>query len=335
MTQPSTVYSVARIHALEHKLMDRMRIERMVEAASAADALKILGESGEYGQALTENPDPRDFEKALAHDRASLFRLLETVSPNRAVTDLFFLRHDITNLKILYKARHLGREHGELLSPLGLVPVEELQGAVREQEYGALPEYLQACLPRLEESFRDRVDPQGIDVILDRAMYGEILRVCDREKERICAAFFREEIDWHNIRSLFRTRKAGFDGEFFSRVFIGGGTLEEIWLRDAFSKDARPLSETLAGTPYHALFQEAETLFAESGDISTLERMVDNRLLERIRRASRDNYDGIEPVIGYILAKEYEARAVRIIMVGKLNRMPRETIRERLRDTYV
>ena len=40
-------------------------------------------------------------------------------------------------------------------------------------------------------------------------------------------------------------------------------------------------------------------------------------------------------VIAYIYAKETEIKVVRIIMVGKLNNMAGEVIRERLRDIYV
>lgn len=44
---------------------------------------------------------------------------------------------------------------------------------------------------------------------------------------------------------------------------------------------------------------------------------------------------GVEPVIAYIYAKETEIKIIRIIMVGKLNNIAAEVIRERLRDIYV
>ena len=44
---------------------------------------------------------------------------------------------------------------------------------------------------------------------------------------------------------------------------------------------------------------------------------------------------GGEPLLAYIYAKETEIKVVRIIMVGKLNNISPEVIRERLRDIYV
>ena len=39
--------------------------------------------------------------------------------------------------------------------------------------------------------------------------------------------------------------------------------------------------------------------------------------------------------INNIYAKETEIKIIRIIMVGKLNNIPAEVVRERLRDIYV
>ena len=44
---------------------------------------------------------------------------------------------------------------------------------------------------------------------------------------------------------------------------------------------------------------------------------------------------GPEAVIAYIYAKETEIKVIRTIMVGKLNNITQEVIRERLRDVYV
>ena len=48
MQLPSYPYASARIFALENKLIGRDRVDRMVEASSAEEALKVLAET-EYG----------------------------------------------------------------------------------------------------------------------------------------------------------------------------------------------------------------------------------------------------------------------------------------------
>ena len=44
---------------------------------------------------------------------------------------------------------------------------------------------------------------------------------------------------------------------------------------------------------------------------------------------------GPDRILSYIYAKETEIKIIRIIMVGKLNNISQEVIRERLRDSYV
>ena len=48
-----------------------------------------------------------------------------------------------------------------------------------------------------------------------------------------------------------------------------------------------------------------------------------------------DHVLGIEPVVGYLQAKETEVMNLRMILTGKISGMDDALIRERLRDTYV
>ncbi len=56
--------------------------------------------------------------------------------------------------------------------------------------------------------------------------------------------------------------------------------------------------------------------------------------MDHAKEAKRVNF-GPEPIIAYIIAKETEIKIIRIIMVGKINKVATEVIRERLRELYV
>ncbi|QRN85385.1 V-type ATP synthase subunit C [Clostridia bacterium] len=334
MAQPSNTYSVARIHALESQLMDKMKIERMVEAASAEDALKILGESGEYGAAMSDLQGPWEYEKVLEAELKSLKELLEKISPNLAVSNLFFMHHDVNNVKVMIKAKTLGREFPEFISPFGAIDLVVFNQAFKDDDFAALPAYLQEAIYDVRSEMDEKVDPQKMDVILDRAMYAEILRIAKKEKMPAIMNYFRKEIDWINILSFFRTNRAGFGSHYFSGVYIPGGTINERSFWKGIDENMDLELDVLSGTEYRDMFAESLALYRDSGNLSILERNIQNRMLEEIKRLSQNNYSGIEPVLGYLLAKEYEAKAVRLIMVGKLNGLPKEVIKERLRECY-
>ena len=67
--------------------------------------------------------------------------------------------------------------------------------------------------------------------------------------------------------------------------------------------------------------------------LPAVERAIDNLLLETIAPAKSIPL-GIEPLIGYLLAKEREILNLRLVITGKLNKLPEETVRRRLRNVY-
>jgi len=64
-----------------------------------------------------------------------------------------------------------------------------------------------------------------------------------------------------------------------------------------------------------------------------LEKISDNYLME-LNKESKYVVFGPEPLFTYLVAKEREINAVRIIMVSKINNISSDKIRERLRETY-
>mgnify|MGYP000849148502 CR=1 FL=1 len=69
-------------------------------------------------------------------------------------------------------------------------------------------------------------------------------------------------------------------------------------------------------------------------DFTAFEKACDDYLTEYVKEAKYKTLTP-EPVAAYILAKETEAKCVRIIMTCKLHNIDAETIKERVREAYV
>ena len=63
-------------------------------------------------------------------------------------------------------------------------------------------------------------------------------------------------------------------------------------------------------------------------------RWCDNLLIRKIKPQQYSAF-GLGPLAAYILARENEIKSVRIVLSGKLNHLPEESIRERIREMYV
>ena len=67
---------------------------------------------------------------------------------------------------------------------------------------------------------------------------------------------------------------------------------------------------------------------------TAFEKACDDYLMEYIKEAKYKTLTP-EPVVAYILAKETEAKCVRIILTCKLHQIDVDVIKERVREGYV
>ena len=101
-----------------------------------------------------------------------------------------------------------------------------------------------------------------------------------------------------------------------------------------FSDNPQPYNSYGKGSAMRisAVGLAAESL-EETKRLSELEKISDNYLME-LNKESKYVVFGPEPLFTYLVAKEREINAVRMIMVSKINNISSDKIRERLRETY-
>ena len=79
---------------------------------------------------------------------------------------------------------------------------------------------------------------------------------------------------------------------------------------------------------------EAGSAALNGGRLTRFEKLCDDAVLNYVAGAKYVAF-GEAPVIGYLAAKENELTSVRIIMSGRMAGLDADTIRERLRESYV
>ena len=113
-----------RIRALERSLLTRERMEHMLEASTAAEAVKVLQECG-YPEVEEVTVD--SVNEMLSKVRERTFDDLYLFAPDRNIIDVFKIKYDYHNAKVLLKAEARGVDADDLLVDTGRVPPEELQ----------------------------------------------------------------------------------------------------------------------------------------------------------------------------------------------------------------
>ena len=141
-------------------------------------------------------------------------------------------------------------------------------------------------------------------------------------------------IDLTNLKTLLRVKKQNKDRDFLLSLVIEGGSIDKDVLVALLSDSVENIAGKLAHTDYEEVLKLGVEDFAQTGSAGLLEKLVDNYIMDLMKSAKMIPFGG-EPLLAYIYAKETEIKVIRIIMVGKLNNIAGEVIRERLRDIYV
>lgn len=324
MPQTSIAYAVGRVRAAARKPLGETQLERLLSAATYDDALRLLGEMGW--------PESRggDVEQVSVRMLEQACEKLRAISPESELTDSFLLRHDGQNLKALLKARILGVKP-EGLSNCGTIPLDVLRHAVTEHNYKKLPPALEEAMNALEKKVALEVDPTRIDVLIDQAVYGLAAERVKGSKSQAAKAFFEGRADLKNAVSFLRMQAMQEKESRFMGFLLPGGAISPKAWQDILKKP-----ETLGKAFAHygkAIKGAVEKAQADTRQIPALEKAADDYLL-KLFRPSRNEPFSIEVLLGWLLAHEREAGAVRLIMAGKLNGFSREQITERLREAY-
>lgn len=321
--------SIARIRVFETRMINRAKIEALVDAKDFTECIRML-QDGQYGKYV----GMPSYEEGLRLALEDLYKEMYKIVPVREVVDVLAARYDGHNIKCLLKGKLAGIETYGLMIDAGTIPADSLKVMIREDNYKEMPDILAQHISQALDNFRNSEDPKDIDITIDRGIYEYALDIAKKSGMEYLVEIVRVMIDIINIKSFIRIKAQDSGIEFLERVIIDGGNLKKdlftSFMKDSFEK----FSAKLMYTDYYKWSNEGLADYIRNGDLGGLERYGDNFIINYLKKGKLVSF-GTEPIISYILAKENEIKVLRIIITGKKNNVNPDTIRERLRDVYV
>jgi V/A-type H+-transporting ATPase subunit C len=345
---------MGRIRAVERTMLGRAQFDRMIEAKTADDALRVLSEAG-YGAGgdtggsgglvgasgsvgapgSSGSPDvASDYERLLDEENGKLIAFILEVSPARGLLGVFLRRYDYHNIKALLKAEFSGLAGDPPLSGMGLVSPEKLALILRERSFSQLTPAMAAGAEDAILAYGKSQDPQAIDVRLDHAMYAEMLADAAALENPFLVRLVRIYIDLANITAFLRMRAMKKGSDFLRETLIPGGEVDRGLFYRHFSDGLETFIAAMLYTPYGQVCEEGLKNYQSTGRLTAFERGADDYVNGYIK-AARLRPVGAEVIVCYFVARQAELKNVRIVMVGKKNGISGDVIRERLRETYV
>lgn len=318
-----------RVRAMETRLVTRERMERMLDARTDEEAVKILTECGyEELPALTN----AGLDDLLSKARAALYRELSTAAPDRRVVELFQMKYDYHNAKVLVKAAAIGAEPDRMLMEGGRWSPARLRDAFQRDSLGDFSEPFRQAVLRARETLNAGNDPQRADFVLDRAYFQEMADTAKAVGSPFLQGYVRLLIDAANLRSAVRAARIGKGPDFLRQVLLPGGNVDASVLSSGRGADLAAVFR--AGPLGEAAAAGAALTSPGSGELTAFERMCDDAVMHYLEGARLIPF-GEQAVIGYLYARESEFTAIRTILSGRMAGLDSDTIRERLREAYV
>lgn len=314
-----------RIKSMERNLLNGERLERMLEARTPEDAVKVLTECGWPDMPRV---DLDELDRVLTQERDKTLKDLTSSAPHPEILEVFKVKYDYHNIKTLLKAEAMGTDAERLLVSAGRVKVEELTEKLRSGDLRGLPGILQSAAGEAREVLGTTGDPQLADFVLDRACYADMADIANKSGSAFLAGYVRITVDAANLRSVVRTLRMGKGAEFLKGVLFRGGNVDT----------GRILSAVTSGGSIEEIYtasslREAAAAIA-GGRLTHFEKLCDDAVTAYLAGARYVAF-GEAPLIGYLAARETELTNVRVILSGRLAGLDADTIRERLRESYV
>ena len=314
----------ARIRAMENRLLTRERMDRMIDARDTSEAMKVLGECG-YGEGAS-------LDAVLAQARADTFRDMEAAAPDHRLVEIFQLKYDYHNAKAILKAQAMGVPAERLLLPGGRYDGKELLEGWQREDLRGCSETFRKVMDRAKAALAESRDPQQADVILDRACYEEMARLARELESDFLMGYVRLSVDVANLRTAVRVHRMGKEGDFLRQVLLPGGSVSEQTVAAARGE---ALGEVFRSGPLaQAAELGAKLTQPGSGALTAFEKACDDAVTAYLSAARRVPF-GEQTVVGYLYARELELTAIRTIFAGRAAGLDGDTIRSRLRGTYV
>lgn len=319
----------ARVRAMENRLVTRERMERMVEARSDDEAVKVLAECGyEELPALTN----RGLDELLSAARAALYRELGGAVPDKRLVELFQMKYDYHNAKALVKGAAVGVDADRLLMEGGRWSAAQVKEAFQRDSLREFTAPFRRAVVQARETLNGGNDPQLADFVLDRAYFAEMAETARAVGSPFLEGYVRLLIDAANLRSAVRCARMGKGSDFLSQVLLPGGNVEVHVLTSGKGNDLAAVFR--AGPLGDAAAAGAALTAPGSGELTAFERLCDDAVMGYLAQARRIPF-GEQAVVGYLYAREAEFTAIRTILSGRMAGLDADTIRERLREAYV
>ena len=191
-----------------------------------------------------------------------------------------------------------------------------------------MPEFLRECGKIAFKQLLETGNGQLCDIIIDKACLEQIYKSGMLEEDNVFHQYAKITVFSSDIKTAVRCAKFQKNSVFLDSALTDCDFLNKELLKTAALNGVDSVCDYILSTEF------SESYDALKSGLSVFEKWCDNYLINALKPQKNEHFS-IGPLVAYIIAKENEIKALKLILSGKLNSIDNSTIEERLRDMYV
>lgn len=321
--QQDFTYAVARIRYRENKLLTDADLNTLLSAKDADAIIRQLRDKG-WG----ETSDGNDPDALLRRESEKVWEFIDEIVPEREAFDFLLVPNDFHNLKVAVKAITRDMKPDDMFIRNATVAPEDIYDAVGKREYDQLPEFLRDTAKEAMSALLQTSDGQLCDIIIDKACMEYVAKLGKENSEEIIRLYCELFVASADIKIAIRSAHTKKRLDFIQRSMAACDSLDIDRLATAASLSYEDVLKYLETTRYSAAIPAIRV------SMSAFEKWCDDYVTEAMKPQKWEPFT-IGPVVAYLIARENEIKAVRMILSAKINGLSDDVIKERLRLMYV
>jgi V/A-type H+-transporting ATPase subunit C len=300
-------FAIGVIKAIEDKLLDRAQYAKLAKTPKSEFVATLL--SFGYGKGTSEP----NVEALIQTELQSVRQLLDALTPDKSLTDLFYLVYDATLLKALYKELLFGIPCPRQTEFSGAFPADLLEQAVLNHDRAPLPKLFQTLLKNIDNAVEAVSDnPRLVSAAIDNALLAFAIRQLRFPKPQAFLTYLLAFIDFQNVLTIERSKLLGWSQEAATSMLLDNGSIPKSVFLEAFQASTERYLASLQPYYNEELTRQLKKN-QEKASVETLEKALSDLLLEQVKPFRHDAFS-IGPIIYYYLKKKAEAKNIRILM---------------------
>ncbi len=324
------LYSIGRVKELEKSLLVETHLDRILESDDPLAVLRSIG----FFKAAEDHERQESFHKVFWQERKYNRTQLHELVADSPLEDIFLLPYDLENIKLFLKGKLTANDAVKALSVEGgKFRKSDILEAVYDNLPTSIPAVIVDEIQSITEEFQAVRRFSLVDFRLDQTLRELQLNIAQQAKSSFMVEYLRRLSDIQNISTTLRRKLRRSGREALTETLFDTGTLSPMFFERVYDSGWESISSAFKPTEYDKVVAEAIIEVNQDSFLPTLDVLCTNYMIEFLQNAKRFCV-GVEPILAFYLARDYELKAVRTILVGKKFGCSQEKLQLRMRKLY-